>query len=489
MPACARFTTLSHHFTEQGDRSLMNYILWYIPQENRKDPDEFRRSRQFILFTHISLIFFLINLIKWYKLGVTNLAISMGCVMVLMACAPLILRITGSFSLMVNYAISLVAWHFIYLPFNTGGLYSSALHWNIIVPGLAFTFMGIAASILWSVFMVLVVAAFIVMAAAGVALPSISLTPEQLLQTQVANVLGPLLVLSIALYFNRKGLQFALDTQAEAMKVAERVAREQLEGKERISTMAETSRRTLSEVETHTESLSSTASQISAMAEKNADSARSADNLMRQSTEVVARANESMTNLTNSMQEISAGSRKMSDIIKTIDGIAFQTNLLALNASVEAARAGEAGAGFAVVAQEVRNLAMRSAQSAKNTAEMIEAIMQMVDLGKATLEETNRGFQEVADRVVQTGALIREISGGSKEQSEGVSNINCAVVNLTNLIQTGNKLNSQASAEPPDQLSGRQKTDQARRFDQRPAGRRLGKARVAPTRRKVLPSF
>ena len=99
----------------------MNYILWYIPQENRKDPNEFRRSRQFILFTHISLIFFLINMIKWYKLGVTNLAVSMGCVMVLMACVPLVLRVTGSFSLMVNFAISLVAWHFIYLPFNTWG--------------------------------------------------------------------------------------------------------------------------------------------------------------------------------------------------------------------------------------------------------------------------------------------------------------------------------------------------------------------------------
>jgi methyl-accepting chemotaxis protein len=455
----------------------MKYILWYIPQENRKDLDEFRRARQFILFTHISLIFFLINMIKWHKLGVTNLAVSMGCVMVLMACAPLILRMTGSFSLMVNFALSLVAWHFIYLPFHTGGLYSSALQWNIILPGLAFTFMGIGASILWSAFMVLVVAVFIVIAMAGVVLPSITLTPDQLFQTQVANVLGPLLVLSIALYFNRKGLQFALDTQAEAMKVAERIAREHLEDKEHISTMAETSRKTLSEVESHTESLSSTASQISAMAEKNADSARSADNLMRQSAEMVARANKSMTNLTNSMQEISAGSRKMSDIIKTIDGIAFQTNLLALNASVEAARAGEAGAGFAVVAQEVRNLAMRSAQSAKNTAEMIEAIMHVVELGRASLEETNLGFQEVADRVGQTGTLIQEISGGSKEQSEGVSSINCAVVNLTNLIQTGNKVNPRVEPEPRNQRSSRQKANRTRRSGQRATGRRPG---IAP---------
>ena len=417
----------------------MKYILWYIPEANRKDPDEFRRARQFIVFTHIALLFFVINTIKWYKLGAANLAVSMGCVMVLMACVPLILKATGSFSLMVNCAIALVAWHFIYLPFNTGGLYSSALQWNIILPGLAFTFLGIGASILWSAAMILVVVMFIILANAGTALTTITLAPDQLFPTQVANVLGPLLVLSIVLYFNRKGLQFALDTQAEAMKVAEQVAQEQIEDKEHIAAMAENSRKTLLEVETHTDSLSSTATEIAAMARQNADSARSADSLMRQSEEMVSRANESMVNLTTSMREIAEGSRKMSDVIKTIDGIAFQTNLLALNASVEAARAGEAGAGFAVVATEVRNLAVRSAESAKNTSAMIEAIITMVNQGKSTLEETNHGFQEVADRVGKTGTLIREISAGSEEQSQGVANINQAVLKLTNLMQTGDK--------------------------------------------------
>ncbi|MHB8773312.1 MAG: methyl-accepting chemotaxis protein [Syntrophales bacterium] len=416
---------------------MMDYILWYIPEANRKDPDEFRRARQFILFTHIAIIFFVINTIKWYKLGATNLAVSMGCVMVLMACVPLILKFTESFSLMVNCAIALVAWHFLYLPYNTGGLYSSSLQWNIILPGLAFTFLGAGASIAWSIAMVVVMLAFIVMASSGTVLPVITLTPAQLFQTQVANVLGPLAVLSIVLYFNRKGLQSALDTQAEAMKVAERVAAEQMRDKEHIEAMAETARKTLAAVQTHTDSLSATATQIAAMAEKNAGSARSADSLMRQSEEVVNRANGSMANLTGAMQEIAEGSKKMSDVIKTIDGIAFQTNLLALNASVEAARAGEAGAGFAVVAQEVRNLAVRSADSAKNTAAMIARIMTMVEQGKTTVEETNRDFQQVADRVGQTGTLIREISQASEEQSAGVTNINRAVSNLTTLIQTG----------------------------------------------------
>ena len=185
------------------------------------------------------------------------------------------------------------------------------------------------------------------------------------------------------------------------------------------------------------------------MAKKNADSARSADSLMRQSEEMVSRANDSMASLTDSMHEISEGSRKMSDIIKTIDGIAFQTNLLALNASVEAARAGEAGAGFAVVATGGAEPRRAIGESAKNTAAMIEAIMDMVDQGKATLEETNQGFQEVADRVGKTGALIREISAGSEEQSEGVTSINRAVVNLTNLIQTGQAVNPRTANVAP----------------------------------------
>jgi hypothetical protein len=414
--------------------SLKNYILWYIPQEIRKDLDQFRRARQFITFTHIAFIFLFLNMIKWQKMGAANLAISMGCVMLLMAFAPFILKWTGSFSLMVNFAISLVAWHFVYLPFNTGGLYSSALQWNIVLPGLAFTFLGIRASICWSTAMIIEIIVFIVLANQGVNLNSITLTPGQMFQSQVANVLGPLLILSIVLYFNRKGLQFALDTQAEATKLAERTAEDQLRDKQQIEEMAEKTNRVLAEVDTHTKNLSSTAAQIASMAQSNADSAKMANSLMGQSEQVVAKANESMAGLTSSMQEISNCSKKMSRIIRTIDEIAFQTNLLALNAAVEAARAGEAGAGFAVVAGEVRNLAMRSAESARNTSSLIEETIKMVESGEVVLVETNNSFKAFADQVGKTGDLIREISAGSEEQRQGVANINRAVIELTQLI-------------------------------------------------------
>jgi methyl-accepting chemotaxis protein len=415
--------------------SLANYILWYIPQTARKDLDEFRRARQFIAFTHISILFLFVNMLKWYKLGAVNLAISMGCVMLLMALVPFILKFTGSFSLMVNFAVILVAWHFTYLPLNTGGIHSSALQWNIILPGLAFTFLGTRGSIIWSAIMVLEIVIFIALEIKGINLPAISLTKGQLFQTQVANVLGPLLILSIVLFFNKKGLQFALDTQAEAIKVAERAAEDQLRDKEQIEEMAENNKNVLAKVETHTRNLASTATEIAAMAQSNADSAKAADSLMGRSEQVVAKANESMQGLTSSMQEISTCSKKMSRIIRTIDEIAFQTNLLALNAAVEAARAGAAGAGFAVVAGEVRNLAMRSAESARNTSTLIEDTIKMVAAGDLLLQETNESFKEVADQVGRAGILIREISTGSDEQREGVTNINSAVIDLTQMIQ------------------------------------------------------
>jgi methyl-accepting chemotaxis protein len=117
-----------------------------------------------------------------------------------------------------------------------------------------------------------------------------------------------------------------------------------------------------------------------------------ADQLMGAATHTVGKANDSMEQLAGSMKEITRASEETSKIIKTIDEIAFQTNLLALNAAVEAARAGEAGAGFAVVADEVRNLALRAADAAKNTSELIEGTTKEVRDGSALAEKTNSAF-------------------------------------------------------------------------------------------------
>ena len=127
-----------------------------------------------------------------------------------------------------------------------------------------------------------------------------------------------------------------------------------------------------------------------------------------------------MTDLIQSINEISVASEKTSKIIKTIDEIAFQTNLLALNAAVEAARAGEAGAGFAVVAEEVRNLARRSAEAARNTAELIEGTVRRVEEGFANLlTRTGKAFSKVAVSTEKIGEHVAEIASASQRTGSG----------------------------------------------------------------------
>ena len=198
------------------------------------------------------------------------------------------------------------------------------------------------------------------------------------------------------------------------------------------------------------EETSASLEQMASMTNQNADNAGQADLLMKQANTVVEEANRSMDELTGSMEEISTASSETSKIIKTIDEIAFQTNLLALNAAVEAARAGEAGAGFAVVADEVRNLAMRAADAAKSTADLIEETVKKVDGGKALVTRTNTAFDEVKESSSRIGELIAEIAAASKEQSQGIGQVNTAVVEMDKVVQqnaAGSEETSSASEE------------------------------------------
>jgi len=183
------------------------------------------------------------------------------------------------------------------------------------------------------------------------------------------------------------------------------------------------------------EETSSSLEEMSSMTKQNAGNAAQADSLMKQANSVVKRANDSMAELTRSMGDISTASMETSKIIKTIDEIAFQTNLLALNAAVEAARAGEAGAGFAVVAEEVRNLAMRAAEAAKNTSALIETTVTKIKDGSNLVSKTNEAFLEVAASASKVGELVGEISAASNEQSQGIDQITKAVAEMDKVTQ------------------------------------------------------
>ena len=183
------------------------------------------------------------------------------------------------------------------------------------------------------------------------------------------------------------------------------------------------------------EETSSSLEEMSSMTHQNAENTARANELMTKAREVTQKANLSMDDLTGSMKEIAQASEQTQKIVKTIDEIAFQTNLLALNAAVEAARAGEAGTGFAVVASEVRNLAVRAAEAAKNTSNLMVDIVNRIKSGSNLVTATNSAFQQLNTSSAQVVEVMGQIAAASREQSQGIDQINKTVAEMNKVTQ------------------------------------------------------
>ncbi|MBF0287255.1 MAG: methyl-accepting chemotaxis protein [SAR324 cluster bacterium] len=200
------------------------------------------------------------------------------------------------------------------------------------------------------------------------------------------------------------------------------------------------------------EEISASMQLISSQTEQNAKSANQANQLASSTRKSAQMGDEQMQNLLAAMSGMNESSQQISKIINVIDEIAFQTNLLALNAAVEAARAGTHGKGFAVVADEVRNLAARSANAAKETQELIEkAVHEVVD-GKQTAEETAESLKKIVNNVEKVADLMGEIDASSREQTEGITQINLGISQLENVTQQ-NAANSEEGAATAEELS------------------------------------
>ncbi|MGD8562466.1 MAG: methyl-accepting chemotaxis protein [Desulfarculaceae bacterium] len=212
-----------------------------------------------------------------------------------------------------------------------------------------------------------------------------------------------------------------------------------------------------SEQASNLEQTTSSMEVMSSMTRQNAENSEQANSLMSEAGQVVTKATSMMKQLRDAMDKISAASDETAKIIKTIDEIAFQTNLLALNAAVEAARAGEAGAGFAVVADEVRNLAMRAAEAAKNTQELIEGNITNIKSGSDMVVNTDEAFDQVTESVKKVSELVSEIAAASREQSLGIDQVNMALNEMDKVTQQ-NAANAEESAAASEELSAQSET-------------------------------
>ncbi len=192
--------------------------------------------------------------------------------------------------------------------------------------------------------------------------------------------------------------------------------------------------------------------EMSGMTRRNAETADQAAHVAQTNSELAAKGNDAMKKMSGAIDDIQRSASETAKIIKVIDEIAFQTNLLALNAAVEAARAGEAGKGFAVVAEEVRNLAQRSAEAAKNTAELIDGSVKRAQNGVSIAAEVGSTLGELTSGASKVSTLMAEIAAASKEQSQGIGQVNTAVQQMDKVTQS-NAAASEESASASEELS------------------------------------
>ncbi|EEZ8921244.1 methyl-accepting chemotaxis protein [Escherichia coli] len=186
--------------------------------------------------------------------------------------------------------------------------------------------------------------------------------------------------------------------------------------------------------------------QLTATVKQNAENARQASHLALSASETAQRGGKVVDNVVQTMRDISTSSQKIADIISVIDGIAFQTNILALNAAVEAARAGEQGRGFAVVAGEVRNLAQRSAQAAREIKSLIEDSVGKVDVGSTLVESAGETMAEIVSAVTRVTDIMAEIASASDEQSRGIDQVGLAVAEMDRVTQQNAALVEESAA-------------------------------------------
>jgi methyl-accepting chemotaxis protein len=259
--------------------------------------------------------------------------------------------------------------------------------------------------------------------------------------------------IAIAFFISRSIVKVLSGTAASLSEGSDQVA----SASGQISSASQSLAEGASEQAASLEETSASLEEIASMTKRNAENALSAKDLSSETKQAAETGSANMQEMNRAMADIQSASGNISKIIKTIDEIAFQTNILALNAAVEAARAGQAGAGFAVVADEVRNLAQRSAQAAKETAEKIEDSIAKSANGVAISGKVTESLAQIVTKARQVDELVAEIATASREQSQGLDQVNTAVTQMDKVTQT-NAATAEESASASEELSAQAAT-------------------------------
>ncbi len=263
------------------------------------------------------------------------------------------------------------------------------------------------------------------------------------------------LLIGVALaFFVTRSITRALRRVVQDLGVA---AHQVVGAASQISVSAQSLAQGASEQAASLEETSASSEQINAMAGQNAQNSKTAAEKMVEACSRIDEANRNLEQMVVSMNEINVSSDKISKIIRVIDEIAFQTNILALNAAVEAARAGEAGMGFGVVADEVRNLAQRCAQAARDTAGLIEDSIAKSNEGKTKLDQVATAVRSITESASKGKTLVDEVKLGSEEQARGIEQVSRAIMQMEKVTQS-TAAGAEESASASEELNAQAKS-------------------------------
>ncbi|MCP4110636.1 MAG: hypothetical protein GY749_34790 [Desulfobacteraceae bacterium] len=408
------------------------FIEWLIPGNIKQDVTQFIRTKQLLIFSLISPLIFVPFMFIWKRVGCNELAMITFFTMMMVLTLAFILRYLRSLNLFVNLIIVFLTVQYFFYAFYTGGIRSGTLGWTLFIPVFAAAFANILTALVWTGIMLSVVGIFAYIAVTGGPIPMIQFTTAQLAEIHISGISGPIVSIAISMFFAERTRLYAYmaqnEAQIRAMELQKKAKAESDENTRYLQGIFE-------QIKTGSDELNTVLEAVYRKIKNNVEYSVKADQFMKESGKIMSEAQDSMKRLTSSMEKIYSASENTSRIIKTIDSIAFQTNILALNAAIEAARAGEAGAGFAVVADEVRNLAMQSAEAAKDTSNLLEETGKTIKDGSEIAKGTKESFFSVAERVKNVVNLISEISSSSNDQERGIENLNQTVTEINKIVE------------------------------------------------------